>query len=301
LEGADWEGAILERVELHRTEVYPPKDIQAKCHLVWKIKNGEMNEPGDRDLTGLQRRDLSNTKLQGVDLSGAKLCGFDLRNTDLSGANLQGADLSGADLRRATLTGANLCGAKLRSANLTLVSLSGVIFDEQTELDQKWKDVCNISNLKILDRNCEGLDLEQANLSGVYLVGVSLQNTKLRGADLSRANLEEANLQGADLRGANLTLARLYGSKIDWSTKIDVKWRLVWEIVNRGAYGRNLRGVDLQGAFLQEVDFSTANLCGTLLRFADLTGANISDASYNEETTWPTDFNPEAAGGIATS
>jgi uncharacterized protein YjbI with pentapeptide repeats len=75
----------------------------------------------------------------------------------------------------------------------------------------------------------------------------------------------------------------LRGAKIDDTTQIDDKWRLVWEIVNQGAEGRDLNGADLRG-----VDLGGANL----------RGANLEEANYNKDTVWPAGFDPEEAGAI---
>lgn len=44
-------------------------------------------------------------------------------------------------------------------------------------------------------------------------------------------------MSNADLRGASWTKV-----KIDCTTKISPKWRLVWDIVNHGVQGGNLSG-----------------------------------------------------------
>ncbi len=65
------------------------------------------------------------------------------------------------------------------------------------------------------------------------------------GADLSKANL-----CGANLSEAELSEAKLNGATIDDTTQIGAKFRFVWELVNSGASGRDLRLVDLRGTHL---------------------------------------------------
>ncbi len=79
--------------------------------------------------------------------------------------------------------------------------------------------------------------------------------------DLSGTDLYMIDLRGADLRGANLR-----GARIDETTQIDDKWRLVWVIANQGAVGW-----DLTGTYLGD-----ANLTGANLRDADLRGADCA-------------------------
>ncbi|NEN98828.1 MAG: pentapeptide repeat-containing protein [Moorea sp. SIO3I7] len=77
----------------------------------------------------------------------------------------------------------------------------------------------------------------------------------------------------------------------------DQKWRLVEEIVSRGAVGRDLNGVDLSdadlsyanliGADLSEADLSSADLIRANLKddnliFADLSEADLSEADLSE-------------------
>ena len=65
-------------------------------------------------------------------------------------------------------------------------------------------------------------------------------------ANLTRTNLTRANLASADLTEANLTGVDLRDTIIDSHTKLDQKWRLVWEIVNQPTEKRNLSGGEPQ-------------------------------------------------------
>jgi uncharacterized protein YjbI with pentapeptide repeats len=93
--------------------------------------------------------------------------------------------------------------------------------------------------------------------------------------------LSEADLREADLREANLIGANLRGAKIDDTTRIDDRWRRVWEIVNQGAVERNMRQANLRGADLIKVDLEGADLRGANLEGADLSGANLSGANLS--------------------
>jgi uncharacterized protein YjbI with pentapeptide repeats len=128
------------------------------------------------------------------------------------------------------------------------------------------------------------VDLHQANLRGADLGGANLSGANLSQADLSEADLNSAiltgtNLSGADLRGATLRWTDLRGARMDDTTQIDEKWRLAWEIVNRGAAGRNLSGVDLSEADLSDTDLSKADLSGATLRQVNLSNADLSEAN----------------------
>lgn len=143
--------------------------------------------------------------------------------------------------------------------------------------------------------------------------GDILQQGDFRGVDLRNANFFGANLEWADLtchtdlRGADLRLTHLFGTKLDASTQLDPKWRLVWELVNAGGYSRILRGEDLNWAYLYNVDLygsdlRGANLSGTNLSFATLLAADV-DATTNfdgviwSDTVCPDGSNSDDNGG----
>jgi len=86
------------------------------------------------------------------------------------------------------------------------------------------------------------------------------------------ANLTGIDLTGTDLSRVNLSRANLKRTIINSETQINPKWRLVWEIINQGANGRDLRGANLSGADLSRADLREANLSGASLW--GLTGPN---------------------------
>ena len=111
---------------------------------------------------------------------------------------------------------------------------------------RRWRDALELS--KADGRG--GLDLMEADLSGVNLFAVNLANANLKGsvltgadlssADLSGADLSNADLYNADLAYANLTGATLEGARLPEGfltpgTRLDVvPWRGVpygWRVV----------------------------------------------------------------------
>jgi hypothetical protein len=166
--------------------------------------------------------------------------------------------------------------------------------------------------------NLRRFDLSGRDLRLVVLSGANLSLAELSGADLYRANLQNADLQLATLRetrlektclsGVDLSGANLRGVKIDGTTRLDEKWRLVWEIVNRGAKGRDLREADLNGANLSRTDLRGINFKGSDLSEADLSGADLKGcdlyradlkgAQYTSTTKWPAGVDPEKRGAV---
>jgi uncharacterized protein YjbI with pentapeptide repeats len=156
--------------------------------------------------------------------------------------------------------------------------------EEEIEADDKARLVREIITQGAKGRIMRGADLSGADLRGADLRSANLSSANLSRADLSRANLRSADLRSADLSGAYLSGAYLSGARINAQTKIDSKWRLVWEIVNQGARKRDLIGIDLSGANLSSAnlsgaDLSRANLSGADLSGADLRGANLRGAN----------------------
>jgi hypothetical protein len=127
---------------------------------------------------------------------------------------------------------------------------------------------------------CDGIILDNYDLSGADLsrssfAGTKMPNVVLRGANLRGANLREAYLFWDDLRDANLSEADLSGADLR---------RVV--LLGARLEKTNLRGAYLREADLQDVDLSTA----------DLQGADLRNASYNQRTLWPPGFDVEKAG-----
>ncbi len=258
--------------------------------------------------------DLSNANLSNINLSG-----INLHKADLRSANLSNTDLSKAQLDNANLEGANLLKANLQDANLKGASLDFVIFSQakinsKTIIADKNRCVYNIINNTAENKNFTGADLSNSNLfradlnnadlSNAKLVNANLNSANLSNAYLYRADLTKANLQNADLKNAylsqaNLTnanlakascngtylkdaelkFANLKTTKLSHKTMIDSKWYSVWEIVNRGAVGKNLSGMDFSQANLQGVNFEKANLSNAKLTEAILSHSNLTDAN----------------------
>jgi uncharacterized protein YjbI with pentapeptide repeats len=152
------------------------------------------------------------------------------------------------------------------------------ILKQGVEVWNRWRIENRDIRLDLSEADLSGADLRQADLRAVDLRAVDLSGADLREADLCAVTLwmDDVGLvqkaRGADLREANLYGADLHGTQIDNTTQIDGKWRLVWEIVNQVAVGRDLRGADLSGA----------NLSGAYLRKADLSKADLSEADLSK-------------------
>ncbi len=124
--------------------------------------------------------------------------------------------------------------------------------------------------------NLKGADLTCAKLPGARLTGSCLENTKLSEADLSSAKLARTLLAHSNLYRAKLASANLSRSDLRKAT---------------------LRNANLQGANLFDADLTGADLRGANLTDADLTGAKLSRIIHDEETKWPSGFDPKLIEG----
>jgi hypothetical protein len=150
---------------------------------------------------------------------------------------------------------------KLGRRQLTVMRYREEIEDYLGWNDERamYKIVANIKRLN--NYNITNITLTEAFLSDAYLVKADLMEADLAGADL-----REAYLMDADLTNANLI-------------------------------GANLMGADLTDANLTGADLTSADIRDAKLR-ANLSGANLKTAIYDEMTKWPEGFDPEKAGAI---
>ncbi|MEH2045738.1 pentapeptide repeat-containing protein [Nostoc sp.] len=148
--------------------------------------------------------------------------------------------------------------------------------------------------------NFSGVDLPEANLSGVKLSGVNLSDANLSIVNLSGANLSEANLSNAKLNvarlsGANLCSAILNNASLNVANLIRadlsraqlrgaslIRAELVRADLSRAdLLEADLTSADLREATLRQANLRHANLSETVLKGASLTGANLEMANLN--------------------
>ncbi|BAY29469.1 pentapeptide repeat-containing protein [Nostoc carneum NIES-2107] len=129
-----------------------------------------------------------------------------------------------------------------------------------------------------------GVDLAEANLSGVKLSGINLSKANLSVANLSGANLSQANLSNATLNvarlsGVNLTRAILNKANLNVANLIRANLNHAQlkaaSLVRAELIRADLSSADLSGANLKSADLREATL-----RQATLRGADLSEASF---------------------
>ena len=131
-----------------------------------------------------------------------------------------------------------------------------------------------VSRRRLRELVAEGEDLSGVDLRRARLGGAPMVGAQLGGRDLRHIVLAKADLRQADLRDALLDEADLSGA--------------------------DLRGADLRGASLLEADLSGADLRGADLGAArHLSMALLRRSRHDRSTTWPSAFDPVAAGSSA--
>ena len=105
--------------------------------------------------------------------------------------------------------------------------------------------------------------------------------------DCPGANLREFDLSGDNLSQANLFNAHLFNTNLEWA-----------DLQGANLQNAYLKKANLQGAKLIRANLRGANLTEAMLKGAILHAADLRGAKYNQDTKWPTDFDPEQAGAV---
>ena len=124
----------------------------------------------------------------------------------------------------------------------------------------------------LITKNRAVIDLTGAHLAAVNLTSANLKGANLRGAYMARANLVDARLSEADLGdaklfGANLSLAKLDGANLSAAVLMG-----------------DPRGTPFQRiSVIHKYTLGGVGPKNADLRYADLSGANLTDAYVSEE------------------
>jgi uncharacterized protein YjbI with pentapeptide repeats len=164
---------------------------------------------------------------------------------NLAGQDLRYRDFTGMNLRRSNFSGANMMGCRLNGCNLEDACLNGT--------------------------NLTAANLTRANLSRASLVPEA--GEFFRPAILKDAILMETNFTAADLSRADLS-----GAKIHRTTNFQYSKLIHAHFGTCPLRLAVLVGVDLSQTDLREMDFSGANLERSVLKGADMTGADLTNA-----------------------
>ncbi|MBD2607835.1 pentapeptide repeat-containing protein [Scytonema hofmannii FACHB-248] len=147
----------------------------------------------------------------------------------------------------------------------------------------------NLSGIKLSGANFTEANLSVANLSGANLSEANLSYAKLNVARLSGVNLSDAILNGACLNVANLIRADLSRAQLRLATLI--RTELIRANLSHADLSEaNLSSADLREATLRHTVLCRANLSEANLRGAFLTQANCEQANFNATDLSRTDL-----------
>jgi uncharacterized protein YjbI with pentapeptide repeats/energy-coupling factor transporter ATP-binding protein EcfA2 len=235
----------------------------------------------------LEQSDFQSADLNGANLSGVRgnRCNFRrsnlehaiLRAATLNETDFCGANLAGASFYAATVCRARFVDARLDDTDFTMTNLEGASFEG---LDLRAADLRGASLCKAYMMRCDlqcmcldGIDFRNAILEGADLTGASLAGANLTRANLRMTGLADVNMEGACLQQANLHGATFHmgssrsgllftplaseGTRTGFYTdEFDEQSYKAPEEIRKA----NLRGTDLRGARVDNVDFYLVDL-----------------------------------------
>lgn len=141
--------------------------------------------------------------------------------------------------------------------------------------------------------NLTRFDLRGADLRAVDLQGANLSGANLEKADLREINLSEADLRYAILSEANLYIANMEGANLQGATLIEACLHMT-TLSDTNLCDADLRNADLRDTDLKNAELTCADLRGANLQGAILHRASILETRCNNQTIWPTNFDPQA-------
>lgn len=215
--------------------------------------------------------------------------GVDLRGVDLAGMNLGGHPLPGSLTSEVVGCPAVLPDVDWLCVTQPKTQLSALLGpDVQIEQDLSGLD---LSGANLARAGIEGSDFGGSDLSGVLLTDVYLRESSLVGADLSGADLSGATLRGVaafDLIACPATLAAGHACRLQPAhgrhALLGAYLRLTTPSpsqVSANMQGADLSGIDMYRLVADGVDFTQADLGGSVLRYASLLGASLSGANLD--------------------
>ncbi len=277
------------------------------------------------DLTGV---DFTSAELTGSSFVGSNLTDSKFPTSDDYGGafhlDLRSSILAGVDFSNTDISGSVFVGAKTEAAIFSDSSLSYGVFDiaswePVSKFVEKSETISIVDSatrplpqelvqceLTCTNRNFDGLDLSNVNISSVdftgsSFVGANLKNVVAIESNFSSTNFSQASLEHAILFAANFAGATLDGSVItecdcSKASFVDVKvFRPIGLEIMTKFIGTDFSGTSLSGMVFASSRDSTSDLRGTrfvganlenskfqwrALRYSDFTDANLTNADF---------------------
>lgn len=210
-----------------------------------------------------------------IDLSFADLRGTDFRGGDTS--SFIYFNLTSANFRFANLSKSHLTTSDLSNADLSESDLSEANFNYSDFISANLSNT-NLSNTNLRKTNLSNANLNNANLNNADLSEANLSFSDFRSANLSNANLSNANLSNADISNADISNADLSNANLEHA---DLRHA---DLNSATLRYNNLIGTNLSEATLKWTNLSFADLSLANLSNADLSNANLGNANLSNAT-----------------
>ncbi|HEY6873134.1 MAG TPA: pentapeptide repeat-containing protein [Geobacteraceae bacterium] len=206
-------------------------------------------------------------------------CADSVSDRDFSDSRMSRVVFSGLNLKNTKWTGAQLQGAYFINANLENAVFTGANLKQSQFSQAKAKNARFDSQAQLSGAHLSGIDLTGADLTSAVLQGAD----GLPAADLSLAFMPNAVLTSAEMSGVNMSHANFYGgsAKADGATLQQVDW------TNANLGGTNLSQGKMKGARLDAANLVNANLAGADLTpvsgylASSLVRANLQGADFS--------------------
>jgi uncharacterized protein YjbI with pentapeptide repeats len=262
---ADLTEARLRQVIAHRTNFR-----QSKLHGAQLVQFSSSKADfmaADLSYARAEEAVFHAARLVGANLEGALCCGANFTGADMSNARCQRGNFSKANFTRAVLTGADFSQANLTSANLFAQSLRRTDFTG-ANFTESYLKRCDLEYMRLPGCNFKNADLWGAHLTGSDMSGACFRLTNLRETGLAEIEWERADLRGADLTGATFHLGSSRSGLVDSFIASEGTRTGFYtdEYLEQGFKSpeeirkANLRGADLRGAKVEDVDFYLVDL-----------------------------------------
>jgi serine/threonine protein kinase len=153
-------------------------------------------------------------------------------------------------------------------------------YRDLNQLTKPEENEANDSVIKLkLNRECRGCNFRGIRMMPRDLQGVDLQNADLRGVRLSNTDLSGANLRGAKLEGTNFIQSKLHNADFSETTAKCATF-IQTKLQNTKLVKADLTMAEFSQSEMAETDLSNANLTAARLSQTDLSRANLNYVNF---------------------
>lgn len=274
-------GEDLTGINLLSAKIRSEKIFDDYTNMIFK--NGDLGGTEFYQLN-MSNSDFSGSYCQKTDFDSCILQNSDFTNTNLEHANFRNSSLKGAKFKDSkNLSYTNFVDADLSNTDIKTLSgytLLNSVFSDGTILPDDFtrEDAIN-SGMIYIGKNADlsFKDFRYIKLNNFDFAGLNIrqfEHTKFYRANLQNSNLSNAYFKGTDFKKASMKHCNLQNS-ICRKAKF-IKTNLSYSYLE----GTDMSGSDLRGANLANIHYDDKT--------------DFTDAIYNVNTVFPSNFNPKA-------